>query len=834
MADSFQPDSFERDSFTPDSFSADVPNVSEQRPLNAWKHPLTEGLIGQGVQQVWRGVKQMIQPGMPAKYAGASDVLRGTGKALAPVGIGAMLPALVHAPLATGFGLVGGAVGATVGGIAGTAGAQYLDASPEAQQLSGDVGALAGGIGGGYLGSKLPSLFRADPRVAITRSLRPVPSNPDFSEQVPDTLSTIKALNPGFKPKVENGQLNLVPAANKAISAYQDALEPWLDRMEGTRVDTKPIIEATQRAVSDMLPSEQSGSGSAMVERAKADYPSMSPRALRDRLALLNQRLASFYNGAPNRQSAALADLPENVLKAQRDAVADTLYRHLDPENAGAGPRLIQSKTGNLIDLRDAAVRRQNAIVAEQPLSPIGRFVDPAKKMLREINPFGKATGSGIAYAEGSEGRSLPLLKRAFGAVSDVPGANEFGSLPRPGPRMLPAPADTSGALPQGIAGFRSVGSEFAPQQLLLPPASSQIGVSGVTVPDILGRSTRGVGSSTPLLPPPTAGNAPQNVLPRGPGSIGPAGTAPIQSTETGIRLPSSSQAHIPLPASRALTIDDIATFAQKNLIPFTEAAQRLRAMGFTFQSPHFARGGIVGALPPRVQIPGYARGGVVEPENPTGEGSGVDIIRGSSDIPLSPEGQQQALKLSQELRGKATHIFSSDLKRAAETAMAISSTNPQAGKPQFTPALRPWHLGEIEGQPTEKVLDRINQYIAKKPDEVVPGRGKLSTSDGESFNQFKDRFLGHLLNQIANYKPGDRLVNVTHYRDIRAMESWLKGGAKADKSIDAQEMMRHADDHPGKLIRLDPQTLEMAHVANANTPGIYFARHGKTAFNGR
>jgi hypothetical protein len=414
---------------------------------------------------------------------------------------------------------------------------------------------------GVYQGGR--ALTRVDPQVAVNRALRPAPSSPDFPQMVPQTLSAIKAVNPGFKPAIKGGQLNVVPAAERAIQAHQEALQPWLQRMEGTRISGAPIIEATRQATGGMLPSE-GPSAQSLIDRAGVDYSSFTPQELRDRLALLNQRLSSYYNQAPGRQTAALADIPDAVLKAQRDAAADTLYRHLDPENEGAGPRLIQSRTGNLIDLRDAALRRNNAIVAEQPLTPLGRVVDPVKGFVRSLLP-GKATGSGIAFAEGSEGRSLPLLRRAFNAVDETQGANELGSLPRPGPRLLGPATDTSGPVPALARDVSAVGATNPRARLMLPPssspigisavtapdyagqirtganrlnagprqlpaASSPIGVSGTTVPDVVSTSSRGKGGPIGLLPAPQPGIAPVNLTPEPrPDVVGPAGSQTLQ-----------------------------------------------------------------------------------------------------------------------------------------------------------------------------------------------------------------------------------------------------------------------------------------------------------------
>lgn len=489
---------------------------------------------GRGVNQANSGILQMEQPGKRNKYAGASDVIHGVGKAALPLAAAAGIPAAIAAPAATAVSAGLGAVGGAFGDVASRGVARLIHASPEGEQLAGDVGGAVGGLVGGIAGPRgMRGLLRADPRVAVNRALRPTPSDPGFPERIPQAISSIKAANPGFKPEVNDGQLNIAPAAQRAIDIHQQALEPWLQRMEGTRISGAPVVNATRTAVGRMLPSEAE-SGNSLIGRAGADYRDFTPQELRDRLSLLNQRLSSFYNQAPGRQSAALADIPESVLKAQRDEVANTLYRHLDPENEGAGPRMIQSRTGDLIDLRDAALRRNNAIVAEQPLSMLGKVTDPVKGFIRAAWPF--KGGTDLSFSSGSEGRSLPLLRRAFNAVPEEEGGNELGMLPRPGPRSIAAPADTSGSLPAGVAGLRAVGSEFAPTQRLLPAGQAPFSTSGTVVPDRISRGPS-FGAAPRALPAPAAGQAPINILPRGPGAIGPAGTVPELSTENPIPL---------------------------------------------------------------------------------------------------------------------------------------------------------------------------------------------------------------------------------------------------------------------------------------------------------
>lgn len=52
-------------------------------------------------------------------------------------------------------------------------------------------------------------------------------------------------------------------------------------------------------------------------------------------------------------------------------------------------------------------------------------------------------------------------------------------------------------------------------------------------------------------------------------------------------------------------------------------------------------------------------------------------IIQGQTDVPLSSHGEKQAALVAARLQNdRFTHIFSSDLSRAHETAKAISDAN--------------------------------------------------------------------------------------------------------------------------------------------------------------
>lgn len=208
------------------------------------------------------------------------------------------------------------------------------------------------------------------------------------------------------------------------------------------------------------------------------------------------------------------------------------------------------------------------------------------------------------------------------------------------------------------------------------------------------------------------------------------------------------------------------------------------------------------------------------------------DIIRGSSDIPLSKLGHQQVQDLAARVRGQVDNIYSSNLGRTKDTAAAILATNPHAKVKAITDQLQPWRLGGDEGKPTADVLPDMKDRIANRPDApATPGQGPQSTMLGESFNEYKNRLLNATRHIIANAEPGKTTVVTTHYRPIRTIQSWLKTGTP-DNSIDTEEMLKKGDSQPGDLFYMHPDTQQLEKVLNAAKPGVYFARHGATDWN--
>jgi broad specificity phosphatase PhoE len=213
-------------------------------------------------------------------------------------------------------------------------------------------------------------------------------------------------------------------------------------------------------------------------------------------------------------------------------------------------------------------------------------------------------------------------------------------------------------------------------------------------------------------------------------------------------------------------------------------------------------------------------------------------IIRGSANIPLSEEGQQnaQALGAAFKKAGGLDKIYSSDLARTQQTAQAISQ---HTGAPIAPPmqGLRSWSLGDLEGTPSTKETDELIQHhINAQPNTPLPGQGPVSVAPGESFNSFKSRVLPTIqsLQQAWMQQPTSRIGVVTHNRDEKLIRGWLEAGGGAD--IDKRVMEEKGGD-PGSVMHMFPignqwHMQEFDPAKQKTAPGIYLIRHEKTSWN--
>jgi broad specificity phosphatase PhoE len=156
--------------------------------------------------------------------------------------------------------------------------------------------------------------------------------------------------------------------------------------------------------------------------------------------------------------------------------------------------------------------------------------------------------------------------------------------------------------------------------------------------------------------------------------------------------------------------------------------------------------------------------------------GTSADRIRGHVDVPLNAQGRMDAEVAAKKLKGEQPYcIYSSDLSRAEETADIINKYFHAPVEVTFD--LRPWNLGEYEGQETSKVIDELNEMA--KHDNVVP-------EGGECFKDFRVRYLKKLKEIIDEAKLNHKTIFVvSHFRNVKTCMAWVAAGCPADFTID-------------------------------------------------
>lgn len=224
-----------------------------------------------------------------------------------------------------------------------------------------------------------------------------------------------------------------------------------------------------------------------------------------------------------------------------------------------------------------------------------------------------------------------------------------------------------------------------------------------------------------------------------------------------------------------------------------------------------------------------------------------VSRIRGTSDLPLNQNGVNQVNDRGRQIaaKGGMDLLVTSPLQRARNTAISISRAS--GGTPiHVDERAMPWHLGMYEGEPVDNVKGFVAKMANDHPDMPIPGRGPLSTRDGESFNSFKNRWIGGLLAPLMEahaQDPSSKIGIVTHLRDILAAKAWIDKGARKDLQFDHHDVNYEAktskEEKPSSVFKISPEgdkwKFEDEDVDNPEeqfTPGIYFIRHGETDWN--
>uniref|UniRef100_A0ACD5Y178 Uncharacterized protein n=1 Tax=Avena sativa TaxID=4498 RepID=A0ACD5Y178_AVESA len=140
-------------------------------------------------------------------------------------------------------------------------------------------------------------------------------------------------------------------------------------------------------------------------------------------------------------------------------------------------------------------------------------------------------------------------------------------------------------------------------------------------------------------------------------------------------------------------------------------------------------------------------------------------IIQGHLDAELNEIGRQQAVAVAHRLskEAKPAAIYSSDLKRAAETAKTIANI---CNLPNvvFDPALRERHIGDLQGLTLQDAVkerpEAYKAFMSHKRNKQIPG-------GGESLDQLSERCVSCLYDIVEKHK-GKLLVLNFHRKQTK------------------------------------------------------------------
>ena len=163
-------------------------------------------------------------------------------------------------------------------------------------------------------------------------------------------------------------------------------------------------------------------------------------------------------------------------------------------------------------------------------------------------------------------------------------------------------------------------------------------------------------------------------------------------------------------------------------------------------------------------------------------EANVAGVLQGQTHGALTATGRDAAARLGRALASLAvaerpTAIFTSDLRRAVETAEIIAKA--LGTTPQLLPAAREWNVGDLDGLPAAALHEAIKRS-------GLP-TAEFAPSGGESLNQLQARAVGTLANLAHEAAEGSRFADrertllVSHGDFIR-----MAIGAAASMSVEA------------------------------------------------
>jgi broad specificity phosphatase PhoE len=141
---------------------------------------------------------------------------------------------------------------------------------------------------------------------------------------------------------------------------------------------------------------------------------------------------------------------------------------------------------------------------------------------------------------------------------------------------------------------------------------------------------------------------------------------------------------------------------------------------------------------------------------------------QGHADRPLTALGLRQAAELAEELAGVALDaVYSSDLRRARETAEAVAA--PRGQTVVLLTQLREVDVGSWSGLTRAEAKERFPQAFRRWAD------GGQGWDDGETYEHMAERVV-EAVRDLAEGHAGGTLLVVSHGGPIRALHAVALG----------------------------------------------------------
>jgi len=157
-------------------------------------------------------------------------------------------------------------------------------------------------------------------------------------------------------------------------------------------------------------------------------------------------------------------------------------------------------------------------------------------------------------------------------------------------------------------------------------------------------------------------------------------------------------------------------------------------------------------------------------------EGNARHLFIGSTDLPLDPLGERQAVEVGNRFASIAIdELISSPMLRARQTAAQIARTTGKA--PVIVAGLSEIDFGIVEGLTIAQVLEQFPEMRAKMDDIA---NVDLQWPEGESRVTFNDRVLTAFLGILERY-VNQTVAVVCHGGVIGSFVAQVEGGSPSD-----------------------------------------------------